>query len=274
VTSRVTNIVSRTNQVFQQFLPGSLNYLVWTNFISHTNGRSVVIWNNRWHPEGWPARAPSVVWNTNCLMWGMRGVTALSPCWQGEGSSGQVPITALTRRHGYTRGHGMGPEGLHKNFAGQKVWFLATDNRMIETTILMEVVRPPVNGRDYTILLFSRDLPESIEPMRVIGLTNVFAAHPRYGYCQGAPFVLFKTEQAGNVSADVPGFMLDTMKGGDSGSPNMLPMPGELVFFGGRTTSGPSPEMQSDMDELCRTEGLDPKNYRLQWVDLSAYPVY
>ena len=85
---------------------------------------------------------------------------------------------------------------------------------------------------------------------------------------------MFKTEQGGNVSADVPGFIVDTMKGGDSGSPNMLPLPGELVFWTGRTTSGASPEMQADMDTLCRLEGLDTRKYRLQWVDLSRYPKY
>jgi hypothetical protein len=51
-------------------------------------------------------------------------------------------------------------------------------------------------------------------------------------------------------------------------------MPGELVFYSGRTTSGPTPEVQADMDELCRQEGLDPKGYQLQWADLSGYPSY
>jgi hypothetical protein len=64
--------------------------------------------------------------------------------------------------------------------------------------------------------------------------------------------------------------MVDIWKGGDSGSPNMLPLPGELVFSGGRATSGPGPEMQADMDELCRREGLDPQRYQMQWVELSS----
>ena len=76
------------------------------------------------------------------------------------------------------------------------------------------------------------------------------------------------------MSAEVPGMSVNTWKGGDSGSPNMLPMPGELVFCNGRSTSGPSPEMQADMDELCKLERLDAKEYQLQWVDLSSYPVY
>jgi hypothetical protein len=54
----------------------------------------------------------------------------------------------------------------------------------------------------------------------------------------------------------------------------MLPMPGELVFVGGRSTAGPSREMQADMDTLCDQQKLDKKRYALQWVDLSSFPVY
>ena len=54
----------------------------------------------------------------------------------------------------------------------------------------------------------------------------------------------------------------------------MLPLPDELVFYSGRSTSGPSPEMQADMNTLCAQEGLPASNYQLQWVDLSAFPTY
>ncbi len=259
-----------TNNVFDHFLPASLHHLVWTNFIAHTNGRSMTVWSVRLHPPDWPTNAPTVVWNTNCLLWGMKGMTALSPCWECEGSSGQVPITALTRRHGYARGHGMGPDGFRTNFAGKKVWFVTADNTVIQMTVLKNVVRTAGGSHrgDYSILLFSKDLPPSIEPIRVMAFTNLLAKYPG---CPGAPQPFFETEQMGNVSANVPGFTVPTWKGGDSGSPNMLPMPGELIFTGGRSTSGPSPEMQQDMDALCVQAGLDPKKYQLQWVDLAAW---
>jgi hypothetical protein len=83
-----------------------------------------------------------------------------------------------------------------------------------------------------------------------------------------APHPIFQTEQLGNVSTGVAPLTVNTWKGGDSGSPNMIPLPGQLVFFSGRSTSGPSQEMQEDMDELCRRAKLDPKKYQLQWVDL------
>ncbi|MCC6823223.1 MAG: hypothetical protein IT579_21035 [Verrucomicrobia subdivision 3 bacterium] len=259
-----------TNQVFAGFLPESLNQFVWTNFIAHTNGRGTQIWSQRTHPIGWPAVAPVILWNTNSLLWGMQGLTALSPCWEGEGSTGQVPVTLLTRRHGYTRGHGMGLEGFNTRQAGAKVWFLTADNSLVTATIRRAVVRTGKPG-DYTILLFDRDLPDTIPPIRVATPAEVQSRYLSPAQGSGCS-PIFKTEQAGNVSADVPGFTVNTWKGGDSGSPNLLPLPGELVFFSGRSTSGPSPEMQADMDALSELEGLNSGKYQLQWVDLSKYP--
>ena len=52
----------------------------------------------------------------------------------------------------------------------------------------------------------------------------------------------------------------------------MLPLPGELVFLEGITTSPPSAAMQADMDMLSRKAGLDPSKYQMQWVNLDGYP--
>ncbi len=254
---------TRTNFIFSHFLPDSLNNLVWTNFIAHTNGRSVVVWSRREHSPGWPTNAPVVVWNTNSLLWGLKGLTALSPCWELEYSPGQVPITALTRRHGYTRGHSMGPAGFRTSYAGRKVWFVTTNNTIIEVKVLREVVRTlSVDNRDYTIVLFDRDLPASIQPLRVVSATVLDDKYP-----WSTPWLLLKTEQGGCVSADLEGFWVDTWKGGDSGSPNLLPFLNELVFAGGRATSPPTQEIQADMDTLSRKQGLDPKKYQMQWLD-------
>jgi hypothetical protein len=270
--SRVTNMARR----FDHYLPESLNNLVWTNFLANTNNKSMVIWSTRTRPPNWPARPALVRWNPNSLIWGAKGLTAICPCWQWEGPPGSTPITALTRRHGYARGHAMGSDRFGTDLAGKKVWFLTTNNSIVETRIRRLVVRTrETSRRDYTLFLFDSDLPPSIEPMRVVAASEVFAVpHCKYCYIAGTPSLLFKTEQGGNVSADVPGFTVDTMKGGDSGSPNMLPLPGELVFWNGRTTSGPSPEMQADMDELCKLQRLNPAKYQLQYVDLSKYPTY
>jgi hypothetical protein len=85
---------------------------------------------------------------------------------------------------------------------------------------------------------------------------------------------VLKTEQGGMVSLDLPGFTVNTWKPGDSGSPDLLPMPGELIFIGGRSTSSPTPLMQIDMNVLCRIEGIDPQKYQLQWVDFSDFKPY
>jgi hypothetical protein len=52
----------------------------------------------------------------------------------------------------------------------------------------------------------------------------------------------------------------------------MLPLPGELIFLEGITTSPPSAEMQADMDMLSRKAGLDPSKYQMRWVNLDGYP--
>ncbi len=259
-----------TNFVFDHFLPSSLSCAIWTNLLGRTNGRTTQIWSTRIHPEGWPANPPTVKWDTNNLMWGMAGLTALSPCWEREGSSGQAPVTALTRRHGYARGHSMGQSGFHQGISGKKVWFLDKRNQLAEVKVLREVIRVG-SGGDYTLLLFDRDLPDSIEPLQVASFTNVLAKYPPV---PGAPRCLLKTEQSGRVGADLPGFTVNTWKAGDSGSPDLLPLGNQLVFTNGRSTSGPSREMQADMDELCRQARLDPKRYQMIWADLSEFPAY
>jgi hypothetical protein len=166
----------------------------------------------------------------------------------------------------------MGPDGFRTDWAGGKVWFVTTNNIVIEATVARGVVRTAGGGRgDYSLVLFQKDLPLSIEPIRVVAATNLFA---KYANRRSAPWPLFGTEQTGHVSAGLLELSVSTWKGGDSGSPNMLPLPNELVFYSGRSTSSPSPEMQADMDALCALEGLKADNYQLQWVDLSAFPSY
>jgi hypothetical protein len=271
----ITVLAWETNSAFEYYLPESLNHFILTNAMAHTNGRNMLVWSVRTHPPDWPARAPEVRWNPGSIMWGMKGLTGLSPCWEGEVASGMIPITALTRRHGYTRGHGMGPTGFRTLLTGKKIWFVTLDNQIIERRVLREVVRvgDPHYG-DYTILLFDQDLPESISPVRVADNSNFDPRRSRLCWRPGAPVTIFQTEQSGYVSVGLPGFTVPTNKGGDSGSPNLLPMSDELVFFSGRTTSGVTPEMQADMDELCRLQGLDASRYQMQKVDLSRFPMY
>lgn len=281
ITRLRTNTFAYTNLTFADFAPGSLAQLVWTNFIAHTNGRDLRIWSERTHPPDFPTNPPTAKWNHNSLIWGMRGLTALSPSWAAQGAPGQIPLTALTRRHVYTRGHGMGADGFSMGFAGKKAWFLTKDDKLIEVKVKRTVVRinPPADKshQDYTILLLDRDLPPEIEPIAVTSMDNVrsnylFSLSNPFPISGAVPMPLFQTEQAGYVSSGVPPLTVNAWKGGDSGSPNLIPLLGELIFFGGRSTSGPTAQMQADMDELCRLEGLDPRKYQMRWVDLGQVP--
>jgi hypothetical protein len=263
-----------TNLAFAAYVPESLGNLIWTNFLAHTNGRDMRIWSERVFPR----HATNVLkarWNTNGLMWGMKGLTALSPHWEEEQGSGHLAIAALSRRHGYTRGHGSGENGFSKIWSARKVWFLTAANIVVEVKVVRRVCRSAEGGdrADYTIVLFDRDLPPQIEVLHVISPATVLAHYP-FPSEGHFPHPVFMTEQGGNVSSSVWPLATDVVKGGDSGCPNLLPLPGKLVFMSGRTTSGPSAQMQADMDELCRLEKLNPKKYQLQWVDLSKYPTY
>src|SRR5436190_21620083 len=50
-----TGGTEEVRKTFLYYLPGSLNHLIWTNFIAHTNGRDMNIWLTRTHPPDWPA---------------------------------------------------------------------------------------------------------------------------------------------------------------------------------------------------------------------------
>jgi hypothetical protein len=271
----VTNVAGRRvvgdyiqiSNTFAGFVPGSLASVIWAGF--HTNGRSTNIWEFWQLPAGWPNNPPVLRWNTNNLMWGRKGMTAISQVCEGMGGFGQGAITALTPRHGYVRGHGMGASGLDPTRVGRRIWFCTRDNRVIESKAQLLLIRgPDVPGQgDYSIILFDADLPPGIEPMRVADQATVGRKYPR-GLSQRP---VFMTLQGGCVSAGIPGWTVP-YRGGDSGAPLMLPLPGELVFFEGLTTSPPSAAMQADMDMLSRQAGLDPRKYQMQWVNLDSYP--
>jgi hypothetical protein len=82
------------------------------------------------------------------------------------------------------------------------------------------------------------------------------------------------TEQGKTVQAGQVPFDASCTKGGDSGSPVMLPLPDELVFVGGITTSPPDRAMQEDMDALSRRAGLNPEKYQMEQLDLTRWPAY
>ena len=261
-----TTLITNT---FVGFVPGSLASVVWAGF--HTNGRTTRIWEYWSLPPGWPKTPPLLRWDTNNLMWGRKGMTAISQVCEGIGAFGQGAPTALTRRHAYVRGHAVGPSGLDPTRVGRRVWFCTRDNKVIERKIKLLLIRgPDVPGHgDYSIILFDADLPPGIEPLRVADAEKV---RRKYFFGDHDHKPVFMPLQGGFVSASfVPGWTVP-IHGGDSGNPILLPLPEELVFFGGISTSPPSAQMQADMDMLSRKAGLNPRKYQMQWVNLDAYP--
>lgn len=243
---------------------------VWTNFIAHTNGRSMVMWTERTLPPGWPDTPPVMAWNTNCLLYGLEGFTAISQCNEFQMAPGQIPVTLLTRRHAYVRGHSMGENGLHTYLAGKRVWFCSADNTVVQMTVAAEFIRVDYTaGYDYGILIFTEDVPPSISPVFVMSPAD---REIYYANTPDLPYLFLGPEQFGNCAAVVPPFVYSIYKGGDSGSPNLIPSPdNKLIMFSGRGTSGLSPQMQADMDFLSLHEGLDPARYQMRRFDWSPW---
>ena len=256
-------------------VPAAISFRVdvWTNFIAHTNGRTMDMWAQRQIPEDLNNTSPVFAWNTNCLLYGLEGFTGISQCNTFGGAQGQVPVTLLTRRHGYTRGHGRGDNGLRTNgVAGNKVWFCTASNIVVQMTVAADLVRfesVAGNNYDYSVVVFTEDVPASISPVSVMSLADLDLYYPN---TSDLPYVFFGTEQLGHCAAGVPPFLFDILKGGDSGSPNMLPSPNDkLIMFSGRGTSGFSPQMQADIDALSIYVGVNTNNYQLRWYDLSPW---
>ncbi|HYT20924.1 MAG TPA: hypothetical protein VEW05_11930 [Candidatus Polarisedimenticolia bacterium] len=242
-------------------------WVIWTNYIAHTNSKSSSLWTTYSHPI--ITNAPSLAWNTNCLLYGMTGFTAISQANSFQGNL--APVTALTKRHGYTAGHVIaapGSDGFNGH-ADTKVWFCTAFNQVVEMTNVIAYVRY-TNGYDYTIFIFTEDLTNTITPLSVMNPP-------------GSIGVQFTTSHYGWMSANMPPFYFgetskppfneqNTSQNGDSGSPNMIPMPdGSLVFMYGTSTSGPSVQMQKDMDFLCTNTtfnlNLNITNYQLNWYN-------
>ena len=253
-----------------------------THWITYTNGEDCTLWDQR-DTNNYPPTLPTLKWHTNSLLYGKIGFTAISQRddWNWA-YPGQLPVTALTRRHGYMRGHGtVGTTnnvpfaGYNTNYNGQNVYFCTSNNTVVTATVTNAYTRCwGTDGYDWTILIFSADLPSSIQPMEV-------------SYTNPVSFsVVFNTEQGGYMSANNPPFpnpspqsnpsysadtnafrpfnLVTTFKGGDSGSPIMVPWTDDyLVFLGGDTTSAPGYQMQVDMNNLCTSVRIEGEDYQM-----------
>ena len=234
----------------------------WTDY---TNNKSCILWSN----EGTGDPPTGLAWNTNCLLYGKTGFTAISQRNEFEPAPGQCPVTALTPRHGYTRGHGMGfpgdSGGFNSAFNGSNVYFCAASGTLVTATVANGYTRYDTNNNyDYTILVFNADLPSTIQPMAVsyappTSYSVVFnTTQQGYMSANNPPFWLYNTigEPASDPNAFPPFNEYPTFLLGDSGSPVMVPETDDvLVFLYGDTTSAPCAQMQTDMNTLSTNVG-------------------
>jgi hypothetical protein len=157
------------------------------------------------------------------------------------------------------KGHGVGPCppcGIHdeiyngtNGWNGRKVWFKPLNGEVEEVEIQGAYISNPLDccpGQpDFTIVYFKAPLPDSIETMRVMTLPA--GSGPFTPYRIG-----IRTCQHLRVNANFPGFdNHDSAYLGDSGSPNMILIPGnELIFYQGTATAGISTAIQNAMNDL------------------------
>jgi hypothetical protein len=161
--------------------------------------------------------------------------------------------------------------GFHTSDNGSNIYFCTASNTLVTATIAMGYTEYDTNGLDYTIFVFTQDLPPGIRPMAIP--TN-YVLPTSYS-------VVFNTCQSGHMSANQPPFANPLTEGadpdafppfniypthvsGDSGSPLMLPETDDvLVFLGGDTTSAACSQMQTDMNILSVWAGLSTNNYQM-----------
>ncbi|MGO9202614.1 MAG: hypothetical protein ACLQM8_18995 [Limisphaerales bacterium] len=255
-------------------------WAIWTDLLALTNTTTASLWKTTPPLTDPPT---GMAWNTNCLIYHKFGLTAISqmnswdiPC----GCPGQIPVTALTGRHGYARGHGMGTPGTNNPMApALTVWFCTTNNppnNLVPVNVLADIVRYD-SQYDYTVLVFDSDVSTmGITPMYVgdtpqsdtpILVTSQYPVNNVIG-----SVIVNSPVMCGNI---LPLYSYQTMggpMGGDSGSPLMVPTTDNyLVFIGGigyttgAHTTGPCTQMQTDMDTLSTDAGLNPASYQMRW---------
>ena len=247
---------------------------LWTSFIAATNARNS---ENVFNTGVGSVELTNATWNTNCPLYGQTGFTgfSLEGNWNfvWTNNAYMVPVTALTPRHVYWRGHSTG--GTNGQFfpAPQRdfyLHFLTADNRMIYAYVI--AVKKGL--QDYNVAILSNDLPADIQPVCMVDPSALSAKLAS----QGAWWWPRHDIRLGTCQHNLVGGLLAPVfskhsfyVGGDSGSPDFYLLNGQVVMTGGRTTSGWCPQMQADCDQLTLWAGLDPASYQIQLLNLNQF---
>lgn len=258
----------------------SLPWAVWTNYIAHTNGRSIDLFTTNIYVG---IGSPRILrWNTNNLIYGAESFTAFTTESGYAGIyPGTVPGTLLTKRHAIFRGHGWteGRSGIIRTNV-TKVWFLTSSNTTVEVTSAAVLGRlESTNGisYDFAIVIFDADVPDSITPVGVIMLTNFVSKYAQATNTTQRISIQQCQHHKSTAFDGTATFSHNTWVGGDSGAANLLPLPStqgrpfKLAYVSGRSTSAVTPLMLAEIDRLTVWAGLKTNDYRPTIIDLSDY---
>jgi hypothetical protein len=290
---------------------------IWTNWITRTNGLTAFVWGTYRPPDNWwkqnnPGEGtPALTIAPHSLFTNFHRWSAISRCNNnGGGSTDQCPVTAITRRHGITRGHFFGGYGLHTNAflrlafldTNQNVVVMTSSNRWVQDTAL----DPHTDGYDFSVVFFTADLPPQVELMPTIdvplparpthasleywlrktgpGFADsyqhlMFAPSPAAPQAQflrlwySVPWLQCYINQAEMFSANDPLFPAWNIVGGDSGSAMLMPAPNGEWWLIGLIGCPYHPDVvQKACDLLSAQAGLNPADYRWERRDISRYP--
>jgi len=207
--------------VLKDYHPSSFIYTAAQEAWRLTNSiRDQYLWTS-WTPTNW-------AWNTNCILFDVKGFTGMS---QTADDNGGFPWkwTLLSKRIAYSSGHVYGnPTGL----VGKNIYFVARDGTRYAAQVT--ATRGAYTAStDHALVLFSQDVPDSIEPV-IVGLySNVYQHFVFSSSIQQFTQPIFRTCQHGQVglftdqnwkSKDHPFHV-----GGDSGNPIFVIITNSLV---------------------------------------------
>ena len=251
-----------TNNYAGGLVAESLANHVYTNFVARTNGRNYLLWSS--YPY-YTTNKNNFVRNPNFVLTGISNLTAISQCNEIQSARGHMPMTALTRRHALTRGHGFGYDvkdytaltlaqraaaiavydpaypnaGTNSAVNGKEVIFVGHDNSIVTMIMTNRITFGETHPLgDFTIVSFTSDLPASITPIKVaitnINIGNYGGHYPQYPTNASLPVgirphLYLGTEQDGHLDTGAS----------DANGPTYLGVPGFYfnAFKGGDSVS-------------------------------------
>jgi hypothetical protein len=251
--------------------PAGAEWTTLTGVNGVTNGTTSYLWsmNNPNNPQ-----TGNTAWEANSLIRAYSEYTAISQdCIWDDGVVGIDAITALTARHGYGAGHqhigkGLGTNCIYSGPPYPWVAFCDANNNVYQVNILGYAAHyDDSTEQDYAVFVFDRDVTTScgVTPMPVAYQLPAAYIALTTGQAYGGTVQYATTLSQNELPIGcLPTLLPESDIGGDSGSPYMVPTTTKhLVFYGGKTTTGPSQQMQADMNTLTTGIGLSPANYQM-----------